>query len=249
MVETAAPAVNRTGTVESTGLKESALVPTTPHWMSESSAPPGEHRPETGLLRASHPPQVTNEVVCSEFGGAWGSDPTRPAYATPEPATQVASIADAPAVREVESGMLPVALLAGAGAALVGGLVWSGVVIATGFDFGILAWVVGAAIGLVVVRVAGGPIGTVGRIAAGLLAVAGVTVGKYVIFVHEVRDLLGARLAAQGLSAGYLDTRQMSIFVHHFGSIVHVFYALWLALAFLAAVRTAGGDPVFRRRR
>ena len=130
------------------------------------------------------------------------------------------------------------ALLAGAGVALAGGLVWAGVVITTHFDIGILAVGIGAGTGLAVKRVLGEGVATGDRIAAGVLAAAGIAVGKYVIFVHAVRTALGSLLAAQGLSVGYLDSRQMSIFVHNIGSIVRPIYALWIGLAFVAALRT-----------
>jgi hypothetical protein len=151
--------------------------------------------------------------------------------------------------REVEPRRLPVALLAGAGAALVGGLVWAGVVITTKYDIGFLAWFVGAATGLAIVRVVGRPIGVAGQVLAGTFAAGGIIVGKYVIFVHAVRKAFGALLAAHGHSIGYLDTRQMSIFVHNFGSIVRPVYALWVALAFFAAVRTAQGRHALTRTR
>jgi hypothetical protein len=152
-------------------------------------------------------------------------------------------------VSEVRPGSRLAALLAGAGVALAGGLVWAGVVIATHFDIGILAWLVGAATATVVVRVAGGPVGTAERVVSGLLAAGGIMVGKYVIFVHAVKTSLGALLASAHLSVGYLDTRQMSLFVHHFGEIVRPVYALWVGLAFLAAVRVAGGAALLSRRR
>src|SRR5947208_16913754 len=41
---------------------------------------------------------------------------------------------------ETAPNALPLALLAGAGVALLGGLLWAGVVIATHWDIGILAW-------------------------------------------------------------------------------------------------------------
>jgi len=40
-----------------------------------------------------------------------------------------------------------------------------------------------------------------------------------------------------------------SVFAHNFGSIVRPVYALWVALAFFAAVRTAGGGTIYTRRR
>lgn len=118
----------------------------------------------------------------------------------------------------------------------------------THFDVGFLAWFVGAATGLAIVRVAGRPVGYAARASAGLLAAGGIMAGKYVIFVYAVKKTFGAELAAHGVSVGYLDTSQMSIFVHNLGSIVQPIYALWVALAFFAAVRTAGGRSLLARR-
>jgi len=189
----------------------------------------------------------------------FGEDPSGPsiwasqtsATAAGEPTPLPVAPAPVSPVVEVTTGSVPLALLAGAAVALAGGLVWAGVVIATRFDIGFLAWFVGAATGLAIVRVAGGPVGPAARALAGLLAAGGIMVGKYVIFVHDVKDVLGAQLAAEGVSVGYLDSRQMSIFVHHFGSIVRPIYGLWAILALVAAVRAAGGRTIVpgRRRR
>src|SRR3954453_12335115 len=89
------------------------------------------------------------------------------------------------------------ALLVGLCVALLGGLVWAGAVVATGFDIGILAWLVGAGTSLAVARVTGGPIRVRDRLFAGGLAAGGIVVGKYVIFVHAVRVSLGSWLAAR----------------------------------------------------
>jgi hypothetical protein len=152
-------------------------------------------------------------------------------------------------VTEIGADRLPLAFLAGAGVAVLGGLVWAGVVVVTHLDFGLLAWLVGAATGMAIVRVAGGSVTAGGRVAAGLLAAGGVVLGKYVIFVHAVRKDVAALLAAEGRPAHYLDTRQMGIFIHHFWSILHPIYLLWIALAFAAAVRTASGRTLFGRSR
>jgi hypothetical protein len=97
-----------------------------------------------------------------------------------------------PVPGEVGTGLLPVALLAAVGAALIGGLVWAGVVVTTRYDIGFLAWFVGAATGFVIVRVAGGPVSTPVRALAGVFAAGGIVVGKYVIFVHAVKVALDA---------------------------------------------------------
>lgn len=152
-------------------------------------------------------------------------------------------------VARAGTGSLALSLLAGAAAALAGGLLWAGVVIVTRWDIGIVAWLVGAATGGTVLRVFGGPVPGSAKLAAGLMAAGGILVGKYVIFIHEVRKNLGALLAQHGISVGYLDTRQMGIFIHHFGSFVRPIYGLWILLASAAAVRAAQGPTLGAKRR
>ena len=122
-------------------------------------------------------------------------------------------------------------------------------VITTRYDIGFLAWFVGAATGLAVVRVAGAPVSVPVRVMAGVFAAGGIIVGKYVIFVHALNKALNVLSAGRAHSVGYLNTHAMSVFVHNFSSIVRPVYALWVALAFFAAVRTAGGRAIYTRRR
>jgi hypothetical protein len=164
-------------------------------------------------------------------------------------AVAVSSDVAAPAAlpdEEPERGSLLLALLAGAAAAFVGGLVWAGVVIATRFDIGFLAWFVGAATGVAVARFAGAA--GASKIVAGLLAAGGIVVGKYTIFVHDVRATSGDLLAQHGVPIGYLDSFQMGFFLHHFGGIVRPIYYLWIGLAFVGALRAAEGKSVLPRR-
>ena len=147
-------------------------------------------------------------------------------------------------------GGLPLALVAGAVVALLGGLGWAAVGISTHYDVGILAWLIGAATGYAIVAVAGGPVDAAAQVAAGLFAAAGIMVGKYVIFVHQLREVLGAytSLTKTSLSIGYLDGRARHLFFSDFSSIVRPIYILWVALAFFAAYRMAGGGRIFGRR-
>jgi hypothetical protein len=209
--------------------------------MTESMSPFKDDRPETESWAARvFAANAASEPASSGFDDSvWGGG-------------DVSTGVDAdtyPVAREVGTGgLLPVALLAGAGAALIGGLVWAGVVITTHYDIGFLAWFVGAGTGLAIIRVAGGPVSPAVRALAGVFAAGGIVVGKYVIFVHALKNALDALLAGQGRSVGYLDTHAMSVFVHNFGSIVRPVYALWVGLAFFAAVRTAGGRAIYTRR-
>ncbi len=169
------------------------------------------------------------------------------------PPAVVATPAPAPApsatvAHDLGTGVEPIALLAAAAAALVGGLAWAAVVIFGHYDIGILAWLVGAAAGAVAGNVAGGPLGAGQRLLVGAFAAAGILVGKYVIFIHEVRAALGDLLASQGISVGYVDANSAHVFIHNFGSIVSPIYGVWLSLAFLAGFRVAGGQGLLARK-
>ena len=153
-----------------------------------------------------------------------------------------------PVVNEQTTANLP-GLLAGAGVALVGGLVWAGVVLVTHLDVGILAFLIGVATGTAIVRISGGPVEPLSRVLAGVFAAGGIMVGKYVIFVHELRDAYGKVFGGLAPLPGYVSTHQVSTFVQHFGTFVKPIYALWVGLAFFAAFRIASGGPAFRRRR
>jgi hypothetical protein len=118
-----------------------------------------------------------------------------------------------------------------------------------GFCDQVWKWIVGAATDGTVFRVFGGPVPGSAKVAAGLMA-AGRSDRR-----RQVRDLrprreegVGGLFAQQGISIGYLDTRQMGVFVHHFGSLVRPIYGLWILLAFAAAVRVAQGRTRTARR-
>jgi hypothetical protein len=184
--------------------------------------------------------QRAAEELSASSSRGWQPEYAGTGYSPPaDKPPLLVSQAPADLARNTTQGSLVPALLAGAVAALVGGLIWAGAVIATRYDIGFLAWFVGAATGGTVFRIFGAPVRGAARVATGLIAAGAIVVGKYVIFVHDVRKAFGRLLAEQGLSVGYLDTRLMSIFVHHFGSIVRPIYGLWILIAFVAALMTA----------
>jgi hypothetical protein len=160
-----------------------------------------------------------------------------------------AALAAPPAIPAAEEGGSRVgALSAAVLVALGGGLVWAGVVIVTKYDIGILAWLVGAATGYAVHRLGGGTVTVADRAIAAGLAAGGILLGKYVIFVHELKDALRTIFHTNAAAVGYFDTRELSFFVHHFGEVVRWTYILWIGLAMLAAFRVSGGQNVFGRR-
>jgi hypothetical protein len=165
------------------------------------------------------------------------------APAAQNPPLLPSSAADAPS-DTVTTRPLWLAFLAAAGAALIGGLLWAGISIATGYNLGFLALFIGALTGLTAQRVAGAGIGGFERGLSGLFAAGAIILGNYVIFVHEVKDALGTLHAPPGVSVGYFHGAEISEFVHHFGTYVHGFDWFWIAIAAFAAIRTSGGNPV-----
>jgi hypothetical protein len=163
---------------------------------------------------------------------------------------QAAAVATPLPVPAVEEGGSRVGALAAAVlTALGGGLVWAVVVIVTKYDIGILAWLVGAATGYAVHRLGGSTVTVADRAIAAVLAACGILLGKYVIFVHELKDALRTILHTNPTAVGYFDTREMHFFVHHFTELVRWTYVLWIGLAMLAAYRVSGGQNAFGRRR
>ena len=148
-----------------------------------------------------------------------------------------------------EGGSRAGALSAAVLAALGGGLLWAVVVIVTRYDIGILAAVVGAATGYAVHRLGGSTVTVVDRAIACALAAGGILLGKYVIFVHDVKVAYRNEFHESPVGIGYLETREMRFFVHHFTDIVRPGYIIWIPLAMLAAFRVSGGDALFGRKR
>jgi hypothetical protein len=161
---------------------------------------------------------------------------------------QSAAAAALPAPAVEETGSRVGALAAAVLASLGGGLIWAVVVIVTKYDVGILAWLVGAATGYAVHRLGGSTVTMADRVIASVLAAGGILLGKYVIFVHELKDALRDVFHTNPAAVGYFDTREMHFFVHHFSDVVRWSYILWIGLAVLAAFRVSGGQNVFGRR-
>jgi hypothetical protein len=190
----------------------------------------------------STPPSIWKDEVSQSAGETYG----------PLPATAVFAPAPVAVHEDRAIAGVPVALAVGAVVAFLGGLLWAWAVILSHYDIGILAWLIGAATGFAVVSIAGGPVDASARALSGLFAATGIMIGKYVIFVHQLRKAFHDFLALTGITGGprigYLDGNTRHVFFSNFGSAVKPIYILWVALAFFAAHRTAGGGRLFGRR-
>lgn len=94
-----------------------------------------------------------------------------------------------PASVAAEPGLPPVSLAAGLGVAIGGALLWSLIASSFGYELGIVAWGIGAAIGLAV-ALTGGSGQKAGVVSAGLALVA-ILGGKFLFYDSIKDDLLG----------------------------------------------------------
>ena len=135
---------------------------------------------------------------------------------------------------------LLVAAAGGLVGALVGAAVWAGVAIATDFEVGYIAVLVGFLAGLGVKIGARTQRGSLLQYLAAGLAVVGLLAAKYMLFAYAVANL-GHE---QGVDISYFDGRILSMFPEALGKMVNGFDALFLILALLAAYRVPKAVPV-----
>lgn len=221
-------------------------------YLSSAPSPAQQPRPWGPSLDPAGPQQEPATTLASTGGGGTAFYPPVEQALVESPAEKrplLVASAPRPVAHRRAEGPLGLALAAGAAVAFAGGLLWAGVVISTGYDVGFLAWFVGMATGATVFRLYGASVRGLPRAIAGLLAVGAIVAGKYVIFVHEVKKTLGSALAQDGISVGYLDSRQLGIFIHNFGTIVRPIYYLWMLIALVGALMAAEGRKAFGRRR
>lgn len=135
---------------------------------------------------------------------------------------------------EQETGArFPLALAGGAAGALVGAIIWAVIVVATNYEIGYVAVLVGFLAGRGVNLGAGKGRGQSLQIAAAGMAVFGLFIAKYFIFAHfVVSDPRGAEL---GLS--YFSPGLVIVFLENIGSTLSPFDLLWIAFALMTAWR------------
>ena len=114
------------------------------------------------------------------------------------------------------------AVVAGLLAAVVAGIVWGYVAKWTGREFGVLAWGVGAVVGLVILRVAGK--GAASQAIGVVCALVGIAIGKYLAFALTVRDQFGTRF-------GVLSGNMLRLFRDDLGEVFDRYDLLWAAFA------------------
>ena len=142
-------------------------------------------------------------------------------------------------IREVRSGVFLTAALAGAVAAMVGGVVWGLIVRWSDYEIGFAAWGIGFIVGTAVVLGAQNERGMPLRLIAVVLALAGIVLGKYLAFVWIGQDELGKA----GLSLPVFSTDTMRLFWDLKGDIWSGWDLLWVGLAVVTAFRIPQPEP------
>ena len=134
---------------------------------------------------------------------------------------------------EAGSNRLLTVVLAGLGAALVGGIAWGLLVRWTDREWGVAAWAIGGLVGAVVVRAAQPYRGRPFQLIAVVCAVLGVVLGKYLEVAWGVVDLSGERL-------GVFSSLTWEIFTDRDSGVWSWYDAIWFAAAVFTAYRMPG---------
>jgi hypothetical protein len=140
--------------------------------------------------------------------------------------------------------LLP-AIVGGALAAVVGGILWGLFVILTDYEIGFMAWGLGLLSGTAVVLLVKGRKGTPLQIIAVISSIMGIAVGKYVTFYHFLRATVESQYGAEvAFSLPLLSAKVIRIFFASLGSMLGGFDILWVILAIMTAWKIPKGVGV-----
>ncbi len=133
-------------------------------------------------------------------------------------------------------------LIGGALAALTGGVAWGLIVARIDFEIGFMAWGLGLLAGFGVVLFARGKKGTVLQTIAVVTSVAGIALGKYVLFAEILRKVALERAGAEAAArVTVLSAKIFGIFLQNLPQILSAYDGLWVVLAVLTAWRIPKG--------
>lgn len=133
-------------------------------------------------------------------------------------------------------------LIGGISAAIVGGILWQLVVLTTGYEIGFMAWGLGWMTGFGVVLFSRGKKGIPLQIVAVLTSIFGIVLGKYLIFVHYLKEVLIEKFGAEAVSNISLTSKEtIQAFSGSLGLMVDGFDILWIILAVVTAWKIPKG--------
>lgn len=133
-------------------------------------------------------------------------------------------------------------LIGGALAALIGGVAWGLIVARTDFEIGFMAWGLGLLAGFGVVLFARGKKGVALQTVAVVTSVAGIGLGKYVLFTEILRRVMLERVGAEAAArVTVLSAKVLGVFLQSLSQILTPYDGLWVVLAVLTAWRIPKG--------
>lgn len=133
------------------------------------------------------------------------------------------------------------AILGGLIASVVAGSVWGAIIILTGWEFGIVAWAVGAACGYGVLLFSKGETTSTHQFIAIVSGIFGILIGKYFAFYVALKDIIAAEVGPE--TAARMSVFSLQLFgqyLANLGEVLGMYDMLWIALAIISAWKITG---------
>ena len=128
------------------------------------------------------------------------------------------------------------ALLGGLIAAVMGGVIWGGIAIWTGYEIGYVAWGVGLLCGMGVVMMSQGQRGMALQVIAVVASVLGIVIGKYMSFFDSVKGIVAEERGAEAVETMSMFSMEMvQFFGENITAMASGFDLLWIGLAVYTA--------------
>lgn len=125
---------------------------------------------------------------------------------------------------------------AGLLSAIVGGIVWGLIVLATDYEIGYMAWGIGLLSGYAVLFAAGGKKGRPLQVTAVISSLLGILIGKYFVFYQALKnEVVKAYGAEAARNIKFYSSQVLGFFFDNIGSMLTGHDAIWVLLAIVTA--------------
>ena len=147
---------------------------------------------------------------------------------------------------KLSTASIVIAVAGGGVAAIIGGIIWGLIVIATDYEIGYMATGIGLLTGFAVVFFSGKK-GLVLQIIAVVSALVGIVIGKYITFYAILKDYVATEYgAAAAQEVSILSAELIDFFFESIGALASPYDILWIILAIVAAWRIPRGLGIRR---
>lgn len=138
---------------------------------------------------------------------------------------------------QVTLGSLILVLVGGLLASLEGGLLWAGLIIVTGYEFGYVAWGLGILSGYSIVLLANGNKGIPFQVISVTFSILGIFIGKYISYYYQYlkNAMIGEHGDNFGSSLSMFSGEAFQYFIENIGLRLNGFDLIWVILAVITA--------------